>query len=90
LSAPRLEDVLSSRGMVRFLKALVKSGEATITQLMRESGLNYRLAKRYISRLEAYGMVARRRIGGITIYSCNLGNKYMALIRDLILRWEED
>lgn len=83
----KLEDIFSSKGAVRVLKVLSRYGEANITAVHRECGVNYRFLKRYVEKLKKYGILKEKRFGRVRILVWNDECKKARLIRSFIQSW---
>ena len=62
------EEVLGSRGRIRVLRVLAKSGELNISEVSRRTGLNYTSVERHLVKLEKLGLVREKRYGKIRIF----------------------
>lgn len=85
----RVEDVLSSRGRVKILKVLCSLGEANVTRIVRETGLNHKSVVNHLEKLVELGLVTKRIVGRCKMYSVNLSNPKVLALRDVIDMLEE-
>lgn len=83
-----LEEILSSRGRVRLIKALVELGEAHLSRLTRYTGLSYSTAVKHLEALEAVGLIEELRLGRVRLYRLRRGDGRVEALVKLIGDWE--
>jgi len=64
----RTEEILGSKGRIRVLEVLNKSGELNISEVSRRTGLNYTSVERHLTKLEDMGLLREKRYGKIRIF----------------------
>ncbi|MBD3172416.1 ArsR family transcriptional regulator [Candidatus Bathyarchaeota archaeon] len=64
----RTEEILGSKGRIRVLEVLNKSGELNISEVSRRTGLNYTSVERHLTKLEDMGLLKEKRYGKIRIF----------------------
>ncbi|MEM2005726.1 MAG: winged helix-turn-helix domain-containing protein [Zestosphaera sp.] len=79
-----LEDVLLSRARVRVLKIVFSKGEANISQVVRETGLNHKLVSKHLKHLVDAGLVEEVRIGRLRLFRPNWLNPKARIVEELI------
>lgn len=84
----RLEDVLSSRGRIKVLKVLLAEGQANITKIVKESGLNHGLVERHLEELVKLGIVQERRYGRLRIFMVDLRDPRVSGLSEIIRQLE--
>ena len=80
----RLEDLFSSRGRVRTLKALIRLEEANISRIVRETGMHHKLVEAHLEKLKEMGIVVERRYSRVRMFRLNYANPKIRLIKELI------
>ena len=83
-----VEEVLGSRGRIRVLRIILTEGQVTITRLVRESGLHYRLVVKHVRELERLGLVRVKRIDRMRLVEARLDDPRVAALRDLFRQIE--
>ncbi len=78
------EEVFSSRGRVKVLKALMDSGELNITQLIRNTGLNYRSVMKHLKFLMEADLIEELRLGRVRIYRPKWVNPKVRVIEEML------
>ena len=63
-----VEEALSSRGRIRIIRVLAEVGETNITQIVRRSSLNHKVADAHLKRLTSLGIVEEKRFGKIRMF----------------------
>lgn len=64
----RTEEILGSKGRIRVLELLNKTGELNISEVSRRTGLNYTSVERHLTKLEDMGLLKEKRYGKIRIF----------------------
>lgn len=62
------EEILGSKGRIRVLELLNKTGELNISEVSRRTGLNYTSVERHLTKLEDMGLLKEKRYGRIRIF----------------------
>jgi DNA-binding transcriptional ArsR family regulator len=83
-----IEDILSSRGMVKILKILSKYEEMNITQISKKAMLDYRTTLSHLEKLVKANIVKEKKYGKIRVFKINKDNNISLKIIDLIKTWE--
>jgi len=83
-----IEDIISSRGMIKILKILSKYEEMNITQISKKTMLNYETTLSHLKKLIEMGIVKEKRFGKIRIFKINKKNRIALKIIELIKEWE--
>lgn len=63
-----LERILGSRARIRILRYIITAGEANITRISKETGINHAIVSSYLKELSRMGLVEESRIGRVKIY----------------------
>ncbi len=63
-----VEEIFSSKGRVKVLKALSDKGEMNITEITRRTNLNHATTSEHLSSLCVLGIVEEKRFGRIRIF----------------------
>ena len=82
-----IAELLSSRGRLKILMALLEHGELNISELARRSGLNHMVTDRHVRALEELGLVSERRLGRVRLVRLNPGRPEVRLLEELLRRW---
>lgn len=85
-----IEDILSSRGRVRIIKALSEVGELNISEIARRVELNYTTTNQHLHALKEAGLVQEKKFGRIRIFRFKYEYPRAQAIKDLIDFWESD
>ena len=80
-----IEDVLSSKGRIRLLKALLRREAANINTLIKDTGLPHRIVSRYIKDLVEAGLAVERRYERLRIIEIDYTNPKTILLKELLL-----
>jgi DNA-binding transcriptional ArsR family regulator len=83
-----IEDILSSRGMVKILKVLSEYEEMNITQISKKAMLDYRTTLAHLKKLVKANIVKEKKYGKIRVFKINKDNNISLKIIDLIKTWE--
>lgn len=83
-----LERLLASRGKVRILRLLLREGQANITRIVRETGLNHELAERHLADLVNMGLVQERRYGRMRMFMVDMRDPRVSGLYELIRQLE--
>ncbi len=78
------EDIFSSRGRVKVLKAILFHGEINLTSIIRETRLNYASVTRHINYLKSCNIIDEIRLGRVKIYRPNWVNPRVRYIEDML------
>lgn len=84
----KVEDLLSSRGRVKVLKVLLNEGQANITRIVRESGLNHRLVEKHLEELVKMGIVQERRYGRLRMFMVDLRDPKVSGLSEVLRQLE--
>lgn len=84
-----LEELFSSKGRVKVLKALLKLEEANITRIVREVDMHHRVVRKHLEKLVSLGIVEEKRYGRLRFFRLNFSNPKIRLIKTLIEIIEE-
>ncbi|MFP3171991.1 MAG: helix-turn-helix domain-containing protein [Acidilobus sp.] len=84
----RAEDILSSKGRVKVLKVLLSEGQANITRIVKESGLNHRLVERHLEELVRMGIVQERRYGRLRMFMVDLRDPKVSGLSEVLRQLE--
>ncbi len=79
-----LEEVFASKGRLKVLLVLLRLGEANITKIVKETGLNHKLVEEHLSRLVELGLVHEKRYGRLRVFSINTSNPKTIILRELL------
>ncbi len=79
-----LERVFGSRARVRILAYLLRTGEANITRISRETGVHHGIVRGYLEDLSRLGMVEEVKIGRLRVYRVVWSNIKIRLLKGLI------
>lgn len=79
-----LEDIFSSKGRVKVLKAILLHGEINLTSIVRETGLNYTLVAKHINYLKSCNIIEEINLGRVKIYRPNWVNPRVRYIEDML------
>jgi DNA-binding transcriptional ArsR family regulator len=83
-----IEDILSSRGMMKILKLLSKYEEMNITQISKKTMLDYRTTFLHLEKLVKAGIIEEKKYDKIRIFKINKKNRIALKIIELIKAWE--
>ncbi|MGC9209969.1 MAG: winged helix-turn-helix domain-containing protein [Acidilobus sp.] len=83
-----LERLLSSRGKVRVLKVLLREGQANITRIVKETGLNHTLVERHLKDLVDMGIVQERKYGRMRVFMVDLRDPKVSGLYEIIRQLE--
>ncbi|HIQ03315.1 MAG TPA: transcriptional regulator [Desulfurococcales archaeon] len=84
-----LEELFSSKGRVKVLKALLKLEEANITRIVKEVDMHHRVVQKHLEKLVSLGIVEEKRYGRLRFFRLNFSNPKIRLIKTLIEIIEE-
>lgn len=84
----KIEEIFSSKGRIKILLVLLKSGELNISEISRRTGLNYATVNRHLKILEDAGLVVHRRFGRIRLYQIDKSDKRVQVLEKLISVWK--
>ncbi len=79
-----LEEIFTSKGRIRILKILLKYGEANITKIAREAGLNHSSTEKHLRKLVELGLVSEERYGRLRIFRINFSSPIMYIIKEFM------
>ena len=82
-----IAELLSSRGRLKILMALLEHGELNISELARRSGLNHMITDRHVRALEELGLVSERRLGRVRLVRLNSNRPEVRLLEELLRKW---
>ncbi|MCG2882252.1 MAG: winged helix-turn-helix domain-containing protein [Acidilobus sp.] len=83
-----LERLLSSKGRLRVLKVLLSEGQANITRIVKETGLNHSLVERHLSDLVSMGIVQEKRYGRMRVFMVDLRDPKVSGLYELLRQLE--
>ncbi len=83
-----LERLLSSRGKVRVLKVLLREGQANITRIVKETGLNHALVERHLKDLVDMGIVQERKYGRMRVFMVDLRDPKVSGLSEVLRQLE--
>jgi len=84
MDADGFEEFFSSKGRVRILRQLLSRGEMNLTQIIKETGLNYVTVTKHLNYLVKAGIIEEMRIGRIRIYRPNWMNPKVHLLVEVM------
>ncbi len=84
----RIEDIFSSKGRVKILKAIFENGELNLSKIIRLTGLNYKVVSRHIEYLKSKGIIEEFVLGRVRIYRPNWLNPKVRVIEEFIRMFE--
>ncbi|MEM2050901.1 MAG: winged helix-turn-helix domain-containing protein [Thermoproteota archaeon] len=79
-----LEEISSSVSGSRIFWRLLRNGEMSLSEIIRQTNLNHNVVKKRISRMVEMGLVKEKSFGRIRIYMINQGNPSIRLLLDLV------
>jgi len=82
-----IAELLSSRGRLKIIMALLEHGELNISELARRSGLNHVITDKHVRALEELGLVSERRLGRIRLVKLNSNRPEIKLLEELVRKW---
>jgi predicted transcriptional regulator len=85
-----IEDVFSSKGRMKILKALAEVGRLNVSEIARRSGLNYATTNQHLQVLESHSLVKYNKFGRARIFRLNEENPAARMIMELIESWEQN
>jgi len=83
------EELFSSKGRVRVLKALLRLEEANITRIVREVDMHHRVVRKHLEKLVNLGVVEEKKYGRLRFFRLNYSNPKVKLLKTLIEVFEE-
>ncbi len=83
-----LEKIFGSKGKIKILKVIYGRGQANITRIVRETGLNHKSVVKHLRELVEIGVVEETVLGRIKLYSINFSNPLTFALRDILLSME--
>ncbi len=83
-----VDEILTSRGKLKILKLLFTKGQANITSIARETGLNHGLAEKHLEDLVKAGLVIERRYGRMRIFMVDLRDPKVSGLYEIIRQLE--
>ncbi|MGB9718197.1 MAG: winged helix-turn-helix transcriptional regulator [Thermoproteota archaeon] len=79
-----LEEVSSSVSGSRIFWRLLRNGEMSLSEIIRQTNLNHSVVKKRVSRMVEMGLVNEKSFGRIRIYVLNQGNPNIRLLLSLV------
>ena len=79
-----LEEMFSSRGRVKVVRAIVVHGALNVNRICKITGLHHRIVRSHLKSLIESGIVSEERFGRVKIYSLNNSNPKVKRIVRLI------
>lgn len=67
----QLDEVLSSRARIKVLRAILKRSETNISQVIRETRLNYKTVRKHVNYLVSEGLVEEVKVGRLRLLRPN-------------------
>lgn len=83
-------EVLSCRGKVKVIKALVEAEELNITEVVKRTELSHRSVKRYLTELCDTGLVELKKFGRIRIYRYRVEVARARALQYVFKIWDRD
>lgn len=85
----QIAELLGSKGKVKIIYTLVRSGQLNITRIVKDTGLHHRLVEQHLEDLKKLGLVEEQRIGRLRLFSLRYDNPKTALIIELLKSLED-
>ncbi len=85
-----VEEILSSKGRIRILKVLTVRGRLNVSEIARQTGLNYVSTMRHLSVMENHDLVRHKKYGRTRIFHFNDENQEARILKKLIESWEQN
>ncbi len=79
-----LEEISSSASGSRIFWRLLRNGEMSLSEIIRQTNLNHSIVKKRVSRMVEIGLVKEKSFGRIRIYAINQGNPNIRLLLNLV------
>lgn len=79
-----LEEISSSVSGSRIFWKLLRNGEMSLSEIIRQTNLNHRIVRRRISKMVEMGLVKEKNFGRIKIYAINQENVNIRLLLNLV------
>ncbi|MBO3832339.1 MAG: helix-turn-helix transcriptional regulator [Candidatus Brockarchaeota archaeon] len=79
-----LEEISSSVSGSRIFWRLLRNGEMSLSEIIRQTNLNHSVVKKRVSRMVEMGLVKEKSFGRIRIYAINQGNPNIRLLLNLV------
>ncbi|MBO3842050.1 MAG: winged helix-turn-helix transcriptional regulator [Candidatus Brockarchaeota archaeon] len=79
-----LEEISSSVSGSRIFWRLLRNGEMSLSEIIRQTNLNHSVVKKRVSRMVEMGLVKEKSFGRIRIYAINQGNPNVRLLLNLV------
>ncbi len=82
------ERLLASKGKVRILRLLLREGQANITRIVKETGLNHELVERHLADLVSMGIVQERKYGRMRVFMVDMRDPKVSGLYELLRQLE--
>ncbi|MCX8184121.1 MAG: winged helix-turn-helix transcriptional regulator [Crenarchaeota archaeon] len=79
-----LEEISSSVSGSRIFWRLLRNGEMSLSEIIRQTNLNHNIVKKRVSRMVEMGLLKEKSFGRIRIYVINRGNPNIRLLLNLV------
>lgn len=76
--------ILGSKGKIKIIYVLAKSGQLNITRIVKDTGLHHRLVEQHLEELKSIGLVEEQRIGRLRLFNLRYDNPKTALIIEFL------
>ena len=86
---PKLIEILQSRGRLKILLILMRTGQLNITKIAQQAHLSHKTTEAYLEILKKGGIVEEKRYGRIRLYRFMGEVKKVKAIKDLFDLWEK-
>ena len=80
----KIEDLFSSKGRIKIIKALVIHEELTISLLIKKTKLNHVSVSKHLEYLKSIDLVQEKKFGRIRIFRYKLENLKARALKNLI------
>ncbi len=79
-----LEEIFSSKGRVKVLKVVLRRGEANLSTIIRETGLNYISVIKHLNYLKHYDIIEEINLGRVRVYRPKWVNPRVRYIEEIL------
>ncbi|MCX8182848.1 MAG: winged helix-turn-helix domain-containing protein [Crenarchaeota archaeon] len=79
-----LEEISSSVSGSRIFWRLLRNGEMSLSEIIRQTNLNHNVVKKRVGRMIETGLVKEKSFGRIKIYMINQGNPNIRVLLNLV------
>ncbi|KSW11937.1 ArsR family transcriptional regulator [Pyrodictium occultum] len=84
IESDELARILGSKGKIKILSLLARSGQLNITRIIKDTGLHHRLVEQHLEELKNAGLVEEQRIGRLRLFSLRYDNPKTAVLIELL------